>query len=195
MPARLHQPRPDELTPDQRDLYDRLVTGERATGSRAFPLTDAEGRLQGPFNAMLLNPALGDPLQRVGVAVRYGTGLTGRQREMATLTVAAAESSPYEWAAHAHLARAAGVTEDQLAAIRDGGPVSLDDPAERAVVDAARELLSTGDLTDDTFAGARDALGVTVLYELITLVGYYRLLALQLRTMRVSLPDGVTEWT
>lgn len=188
MPARLHQPRPEELTPGQRDLYDRLVTGERATGPRAFPLTDAEGRLQGPFNAMLLNPDLGDPLQQVGVAVRYRTGLTARQREMATLAVASAESSAYEWAAHSHLARAAGVTEPQITAIRDGGPVPLDDPAERSVVEAARALLATGDLSDDLFTRTREALGITVLYELITLVGYYRLLALQLRTMRVGAP-------
>lgn len=193
MTARLHQPRPDELTPEQRDLYDRLVTGKRATGPRALPLTDAEGRLQGPFNAMLLNPELGDPLQRVGVAVRYGTALTARQREIATLAVAAAESSAYEWAAHAHLARAAGVTDEQITAIRDGGEVPLDDAAERTVLDTARELLTTGDLGDGGFAAARDALGITVLYELITLVGYYRLLALQLRTLRVTAPDDGTE--
>ncbi|MEU7854047.1 hypothetical protein [Nonomuraea sp. NPDC049141] len=55
------------------------------------------------------------------------------------------------------------------------------DPAERAVLEAARELLRTGDLTDDTFAASIDALGQTRLYEVVTLVGYYRLLAAQLR--------------
>lgn len=188
MPARLPLLRPDELTPGQRGLYDRLITGRRATAPRAFPLTDEEGRLQGPFNAMLLNPALGDALQQVGVAVRYETALTDRQRELATLTVAASESAAYEWAAHSHLARTAGLTEDQLKAIADNTPLTLDDPAETAVLHATRELVATGDLSDATFTSARDALGMTCLYELITLVGYYRLLALQLRTLQVGTP-------
>lgn len=186
MPARLPLLRPDDLTPAQRALYDKLITGKRATGNRAFPLTDGEGRLQGPFNAMLLNPDLGDALQAVGVAVRYATSLTPRQRELATLTVAASESSPYEWAAHSHLGTTAGLTALQLEAIRTHAPLDLPDPTEQAVLNAARELTRTGNLSDITFAATRDILGLTILYEVITLVGYYRLLALQLRTLEVT---------
>ena len=189
MTARLHQPRPDELTPEQRDLYDRLVTGKRATGPRAFPHTDDEGRLQGPFNGMLLNPVLGDALQEVGVAVRYATSLTDRQRELATLTVAASESSAYEWAAHSHLATESGLTGPQLEAIRTGAELTLPDPAEAAVLRAARELVATGDVSDATYTATSETLGQTPLYELITLVGYYRLLALQLRTLGVQAPE------
>lgn len=189
MPARLPMLRPDDLSPAQRTLYDKLVTGKRATGPRAFPLTDEEGRLQGPFNAMLLNPELGDALQSVGEAVRYATALTPRQRELATLTVAAAESSPYEWAAHSHLAKTAGLTDADLEAIRTDASLSLPDPAEQSVLTATRELLNTGNLSDATFTATRETLGMTPLYELITLVGYYRLLALQLRTLNVPAPD------
>ncbi|MEV6149913.1 hypothetical protein AB0L53_06180 [Nonomuraea sp. NPDC052129] len=59
-------------------------------------------------------------------------------------------------------------------------------PADRAVLEAARELLRTGDLTDDRFAASIGALGQTRLYEVITLVGYHRLLAAQLRVLRVD---------
>ena len=189
MPERLPLLRPDDLTPAQRTLYDKLTTGKRAGGPRAFPLTDEEGRLQGPFNGMLLSPELGDALQQVGATIRYAGTLTARQRELATLTVAAAESSSYEWAAHSHLASTAGLTDPQIEAIRTDAPLTLDDPTEAAVLTAARELVRTGDLSDATFATTRDALGLTTLYEVITLVGYYRLLALQLRTFGVTAPD------
>jgi len=185
MPARVAALRPDELTAEQRSLYERLTTGRRATGPRPFPLTDDEGRLQGPFNAMLFSPELGDALQNLGDAVRYATGFTARQREIATLTVAAHEDSAYEWAVHGHVGRQAGLTEAELTALRTGADHTFADPAEDAIRTATRELLTTGDLTDAAFAHAREILGLTRLYELITLVGYYRLLAVQLRALRV----------
>lgn len=189
MAERLPLLRPDDLSPDQRALYDKLVTGKRAGGPRAFPLTDDEGRLQGPFNGMLLSPGVGDALQQVGAALRFAGTLTARQRELATLTVAASESAEYEWAAHTHLARTAGLTDDQIEAVRDDTPLDLPDPAENAVLETARELVRTGNLSDPGFAAARDVLGLTALYELITLVGYYRLLALQMRVLDVRVPD------
>lgn len=189
MPERLPLLRPDELTADQRALYDKLVTGKRAGGPRAFPLADEQGRLQGPFNGMLLSPGVGDALQQVGAALRFAGALTARQRELATLTVAASESAEYEWAAHVHLARTAGLTVDQIEAIRTGGLLGLTDPAEGAVLEAARELVRTGNLSDDSFAEKREILGMPTLYELIILVGYYRLLALQMRVLDVRVPD------
>ncbi len=48
-----------------------------------------------------------------------------------------------------------------------------------------RELIATGDLTDESFAESVATLGLKRLYELVTLVGYYRLLADQLRLLRI----------
>lgn len=189
MSERLPLLRPEELSADQRALYDKLVTGKRAGGSRAFPLADEEGRLQGPFNGMLLSPGVGDALQQVGAALRFAGALTARQRELATLTVAASESAAYEWAAHTHLACTAGLTDSQIGAIRDDAPLDLPDAAEHTVLTATRELVRTGNLSDASFAQARDVLGMTALYELITLVGYYRLLALQMRVLDVRVPE------
>lgn len=189
MSERLPLLRPDDLTADQRGLYDKLTTGKRGGGQRRFPLTDEDGGLQGPFNAMLLSPGVGDALQQVGAALRFAGTLTARQRELATLTVAAAESAEYEWAAHAHLAAQAGLTEAQIADIQHDIPLDLPDEAEQAVLTASRELVKAGDLTDTTYAKARDLLGMRALYEVVTLVGYYRLLAVQMRVYGVTVPE------
>lgn len=186
MPARLDAFRPDDLTAEQRELYDRLLDSARATGSRPFPLADEEGRLRGPFNGMLLSPDLGNALQELGTVVRFGTGFTPRQKELAILAVAAHERSEYEWAVHSHAALQAGITEEQIAAVRTGADCPLDDPVEAAVLATARELAASGDLTDDSFTAATGVLGLTRLYELVTLVGYYRLVADQLRVLRVT---------
>lgn len=160
---------------------------------------DEAGRLTGPFNAMLVNPAVGDALQQLGAAIRYRTALPARVREVAILVVAAYRRSDFEWHAHAPLAREAGLNDEDLAAIRrcqdPGGPatpeppvLASDDYLVRRVVQA---LLVQRDLDDTLFALVTGKFGVACVVELITLVGYYDLLALSMRACRVELPVGV----
>ncbi|HVT70755.1 MAG TPA: hypothetical protein VHF26_23610, partial [Trebonia sp.] len=52
---------PADLDNDQRALYDAIAGGPRAK-NRNIPLTDPDGHLLGPFNAMLLSPTLGGRL-------------------------------------------------------------------------------------------------------------------------------------
>ena len=55
----------------------------------------------------------------------------------------------------------------------------------------ARATTTRGDLDDDEYARARAVLGDKALIETLTLVGYYALLALQMRVHRVPRPgDG-----
>ncbi|HEX3648942.1 MAG TPA: carboxymuconolactone decarboxylase family protein, partial [Pseudonocardiaceae bacterium] len=79
---------PAELDDEQQRLYASITDGPRARN--AFGMVDGNGALGGPFNAMLLHPPIGDPLQRLGAAIRYGSTLSDRAREMAILMVAAA---------------------------------------------------------------------------------------------------------
>jgi 4-carboxymuconolactone decarboxylase len=184
MPQRLDPFVPDDLGPEQRRLYDTIVTGPRAASSSGTPMVDAAGRLRGPFNAMLLSPAVGDALQSVGAAIRYRTALTDRAREIATLLVAHHCASDYEWDAHRVLALRAGLTEAEIASLRTPAP-QVADEVEGVVATCTLSLLHTGDLPDDLYADAERVLGTTVLFELVTLVGYYRLLAGVLAVFRV----------
>ena len=68
---RLPQLTPAELPVEQRRLYDAIVGGPRAAGPQLFELSDEQGRLNGPFGAMLLSPPVGGALQSLGAAIRY----------------------------------------------------------------------------------------------------------------------------
>ncbi|SEU26198.1 carboxymuconolactone decarboxylase family protein [Nonomuraea wenchangensis] len=173
--------RPDELDEEQRQVYQAIAGGPRSVGPQPFALADEEGRLRGPFNAMLLSPPVGGALQAVGAAVRYGSVLPARVRELAILAVAAWWDSAFEREAHEAVGRACGLTEDELATLREGGLPEPDDPAERAALRAVAALTARGRLDDEEYAGAVAALGERGLFELTTLVGYYGTLALQLR--------------
>jgi 4-carboxymuconolactone decarboxylase len=123
--ARLPKIAPGSLGGEQRHLYDAITGGRRAEGPQLFRLADDEGCLEGPFNAFLLQPRLGSALQELGSAVRYGTGLSDRCREIAILAVAAHWESEFEWYAHTAVARAAGLGDTELAAVGTAaGPAS-----------------------------------------------------------------------
>lgn len=179
---------PGELSGRQRELYEIIAGGPRAQGPRAFALTDRDGGLEGPFNAMLLQPDVGTALQSVGAAIRYQGILPSRTRELAILIVAAHWDSEFERHAHEAAGLAAGLAAEELAAIRESREPDLADPSERAAVRACRALVRAGDLGDEEYAEAETALGTAGVFELTTLVGYYAMLALQLRVFRVGLP-------
>ena len=111
--GRLPWPTPDELRDDQRVVYEAIVGGPRGASS-PFALTDADGRLEGPFNAMLVTPAIGAATQELGAAIRYRTSLSARQREIAILTLAVLRRSEFEWYAHERVALRAGLSRNEI---------------------------------------------------------------------------------
>ena len=186
--ARLPRFEPPALDAEQRALYDAIAGGRRAQGPQLFLLADADGRLEGPFNAFLLQPRLGSALQALGASVRYDTGLDDRCREIAILVVAAHWRSDFEWCAHEAVGRAAGLGDAELAALREGRHADLAG-RESVVARTAAALVTRGDLDDAEYGEAVGHIGPAGLFELLTLVGYYATLALQLRVFRVPAPE------
>jgi 4-carboxymuconolactone decarboxylase len=188
--GRLPWYRPGELDDDQRRVYDRVTGGPRAQGPQAFELTDAEGRLEGPFNALLVLPTLGEALQEVGAQLRYASSLPPRAREVAILTAARAQRCSFEWWAHDRVGRQAGLTGDELGHLWAGRAAPSFDEVEVAVHELVTLLVADGEVSDADHARLVGHLGVPTAHELVTLVGYYDLLALSLRFWRTPLPAG-----
>ncbi|MEH0448044.1 MULTISPECIES: carboxymuconolactone decarboxylase family protein [unclassified Streptomyces] len=181
MVARLAGFLPGDMSEEQAAVYRSISGGPRAAGPQLFALTDSEGRLRGPFNAMLLSPPVGAALQTVGAAVRYRSSLSDRVREMAVLLVATHWGSAFEREAHEAVGRACGLTEEELASLRSGVLPDVTDPHETTALRTTASLLRSGSLDDDEYRTAVSAIGERGLFELTTLVGYYSTLALQLR--------------
>jgi 4-carboxymuconolactone decarboxylase len=185
--ARIPKLPPASLDDEQRSLYQAIAGGRRAQGRQLFRLVDDQGRLEGPFNAFLLQPRLGAALQALGSSVRYDTGLDDRCREIAILVVAAHWRSDFEWYAHEAVGRSVGLADAELAAVRDGRHDTLAG-LEAVAARTVAALLARGDLDDAEYREAVGYLGAGGLFELLTLVGYYATLALQLRVFRVPAP-------
>ena len=188
--GRIPWPTVDELDAEQRAVRHAITAGPRASIAPAFSLTDDEGRLHGPFNAMLLAPRVGLPLQELGGALRHRGSLTDRERETAILQVAATRRCEFEWYAHERVGARAGLTGDELDSLSRGEAPATLAPDEALVHRSVRALLDRRDLDDDEYAAA-EALGTDKLAELVILVGYYDSLSLLLGVFRTPLPpDG-----
>lgn len=172
-------------------MYDRLE-GRR---DGPFPIADPDGRLEGWFNALLVDPPLGLALEHLGRAIRFDTALPGRLREIVVLEVAAALQSQFEWFAHELAGRAEGLRSEELDAIRLGREVETFDAVERLTRQLVRRLLVDRDLSDDEFDEAVEELGLVEVFEITVTVGWFQLVALALGVFRLPAPDGVEEVT
>jgi 4-carboxymuconolactone decarboxylase len=183
--ARLPGLTPGELDADQAALYEAVANGPRAQGPQHFAITAPDGSLNGPYNAFLYSPVLGNALQALGSAVRFSTDLTARTREIAILIVAGHWQSDFERLAHEGVGRAAGLTDVELGELWAGRLPVLADDHERACAEYVYAAVR-GDVDDADWARLVPVIGSQAAFELSTLVGYYATLALQLRIFRVN---------
>ena len=191
--SRLDLTPPADLDAGQRALYDAITGGPRASQAGTVPIADEAGRLLGPFAIMLLSPEVGNAMQQVGATIRFGTALTGRERELAILTVAGALNSEFERLAHVPAARGLGLTEAQIDAALAGRAVDGLSAGEATVGRLALAMTVDRTLSDHDYSAGVKTLGPERLAELTWLVGYYSALALSLAVFRPVLPESFAD--
>lgn len=180
-----------DLDADQKRLHEALTGSERARAPRRFPLANDDGSLNGPFNALLRTPEVGDAAQTLGALLRFESSLPGDLREVAILTVAHHWRADYEWFAHAIIAGKEGVDQAAIEAIKAG-----EEPpgkGDRAVVQRfVSELLERKRVSEETYAAAVEELGERACVELVVLAGYYCMISGVLNVFEVDMPPGET---
>lgn len=155
---------PDAMSPEQRTVYEAILAGPR-------------GVVLAPHHILLEAPQIAGPAQEIGAVLRFGTSLAPHLSELAILVTARHWSQGYEWRVHAPLARAAGVSEEALAALADDRDVTFPSADEALVYSICREVLRTGSLTEAAFDAGAGRLGRPGLVELLSIVGFYSWLA------------------
>jgi len=176
------------MGPRQRELYDRFTTGPRARPDNPFRLFDDDGLLVGPPSAWVLSPEIGHALEQLGGQMRWGIHASGQTREAVILAVAYDADSPFELYAHEPAALAEGFTQDDLAALRAGRAPEHASEETRVAHALAVELIRTRGIGDATWERAVETLGPALAFEIVTLVGYYQLVALTLSAFQIGPP-------
>jgi 4-carboxymuconolactone decarboxylase len=180
MEPRPTAPRIPPLPPaDRTASAQALLDGVTVAGSEAnifTTLVRAEGltRRWLPFGGRLLNGKL-----------------PARDRELLILRTAWNCRAEYEWAQHVVLARAAGLTDAEIARVPTGPEAGWGE-GDRVLLDAADELHTTSCVSEGTWQALAGLYDEQQLIELPMLVGHYHMVAMTLNTLGVALDDGLT---
>jgi 4-carboxymuconolactone decarboxylase len=112
-----------------------------------------------------------------------------KMRELIILRVAHLQGAPYELSQHVGIARAAGLTEQQVNAIVDADEFDAAgfSRTERTALDVVAELCITRHLRQDSFAAAHAVLGDEALTELLMIISCYYGLALVLNAVELDI--------
>lgn len=170
----------EDLTPEQREVFEKISAGRKVDG----------GHIGGPFDAWLLNPEMGRRIVGLGSLFRFRTSVDRRYIELAILITGAQWRAQYEWYAHAPMARDAGLPDSVIDAIKAGTRPAFEDKGDEVAYDLVCELNGTRRVSDKTFAAAEAVFGAEGVSELVNVAGYYVMVSMTLNTFDVPLPDG-----
>lgn len=188
--TRRFQPIPlENLTPEQRELYDAIRSGPRAKLANSG--ASKPGPLGGPFNVWLRSPGIGNCVQKLGEEIRFRSSLPAKLNEMAILITARFWTSQYEWHAHCKLALDAGLDPHVAQDIAEGRRPSKMDADEAIIYDYSQELHEKQGVSDATHKRAVDRFGERGVFDLIAVNGFYSLVSMCLNVDRTPLPEGL----
>jgi alkylhydroperoxidase family enzyme len=121
--------------------------------------------------------------------------LPARLRELVILRLAWVSGSEYAWFQHYRIATQAGITPEEIVAVRDWRTADRFAAAERAVLAAADDTLEQGRISDAVWTQCERALREpAVLVELVVAIGNWTMFSQLLQSLRVPLEPGAASW-
>jgi 4-carboxymuconolactone decarboxylase len=173
--GRITIPAPDEMTTDQRKIYDATIA--------------YLGGPYGPRIALLNRPAIALRWSEMLSALE-ASALDARLWSLTILIIARHWTSQFIWWAHVGRAEACGLPVDAIEALRVGDTPRFDKADEAALHDYLTQLLGRHSVTDATYAAAVGLIGTDALVDLTVLAGHYNSVAMTLAAHRMPLPPG-----
>jgi 4-carboxymuconolactone decarboxylase len=140
-----------------------------------------------PLYQVLLNSApIAEGWEKLLTAVRKLSSIPPDIRELVILRVAIVNRAPFEFEAHAPIARKVGVSEVKLAALRDAEPGEALTPLERAVLALTDAMTRNVQVPDALFDPLRTHFDARALVELVATVAAYNMVSRFLEALRIG---------
>jgi 4-carboxymuconolactone decarboxylase len=169
--------RREDLTAEQQQVFDGVAA------SRG-------GVVPAPFHLLIESPTLASVTYELGTFCRYRTGWAPHLFELIVLITATHWRADYEFSVHIPEAKKAGLSEETIAAVRDGRVPKLDDLDSKLVYDFTTAFYANREVPDALFNEAVARFGRPRVVELVGVLGYYSMLAIFMRVFRVEGLNG-----
>jgi alkylhydroperoxidase family enzyme len=180
--AETQTPRIPPLAPEQQDEQAKeLLDGVSAAGAPAANI----------FSTLVRHPGLFRRWLPFGGKLLGGGKLPPRDRELLILRTGWLCHAEYEWAQHREISKSIGITDEEIARVREGADAPGWDPFDATLMKAVDELHADARIGDDTWATLAATYDQQQLIEVPMLVGHYHMVAFTLNSLGVPLEDGL----
>ena len=178
----------------------------RLTQPRLPPLSDADlddeardfvqqasrdGRVLNIYRTLARHPKLLKRWGVFGTHVLYKNIIPARERELLILRTGWLCRSEYEWGQHVLIARASGVTDEEIERVKEGPDHDGWSAEDAALLRAADELHGDAFISDPTWEALSERFDEKQLIDLVFTVGQYHVVSMALNTLGVQLDEGV----
>ena len=159
---------------------DPIPTGTRTElAQQEARIIAARGRVSPLYQVLLNSPALAHGWEQMLSAIRNHNSIPADLRELVILRVAILNGAPYEFDAHAPIARAAGVSEEAIAASRQvplpaGAP---HDTRQRLVLELADTMTRELIVPDALYERVRREFDAQQQIDLVATVAAYNMVS------------------
>ncbi|OBH88513.1 carboxymuconolactone decarboxylase family protein [Mycobacterium scrofulaceum] len=148
------------------------------------------------FQVLLNHPPLARAINDLLATMLWHGALDPRLRELVIMRIGWLTACDYEWTQHWRVASRLGVAPEDLLGVRDWQAHDGFGPAERAVLAATDDVVRDGAVSSASWAACERELrgDTTVLIELVTAIGAWRMVSSILQSLQVPLEEGVSSW-
>jgi alkylhydroperoxidase family enzyme len=126
-----------------------------------------------------------------GTHILYKNTVPPRERELLILRTGWRCQSAYEWGQHVIIAGAAGVTDEEIARVKEGPNAAGWSEGDAALLRAADELHDDSFISDGTWNVLAESWDRQQVLDIIFTVGQYHIVSMALNTLGVQLDEGV----
>jgi alkylhydroperoxidase family enzyme len=155
-----------------------------------LPPAMGAGRPLNIFTTLVRHPTLFKNWMAFAGYVLLGSSLPPRERELVLLRVGWVCRSEYEFGQHRLIARACGVSDDEIRRVTHGPADPGWSDRDRTLLQAVDELHADQMIEDATWTALCGAWSDKQILDLLFAVGQYTLVSMVLNTLGVQLEDG-----
>ena len=191
-PPRIKALRPEEFTDEMRQVAKGMgqLGATPASQDESKPNEAAsEAAVLEMIGILIRHPQIYDHHLKLARLFFHGD-LPLRDRELAILRVGWLTQAPFEWGEHVTIGKQIGISDDEIARVKQGSSAPGWSDRERAIVAAVEELIGDAMISDETWAVLAEEFDERQLIELVMLVGQYQTVAYYQNSLRLPMRES-----
>ncbi len=123
--------------------------------------------------------------------ILFKSSLSPRDREIVILRIGWLCQAEYEWGQHVVIGKDVGMTEEEIACIKEGASAATWNEHESLLIKATDELHKDAFISDETWNGLAKAYSDQQMMDLVFTCGQYNMVSMALNSFGVQLDNDI----